>query len=41
MAEPATTRDKTAIGPTASEAMLLAVLLAALCLALRTWWRVF
>ena len=41
LAEPGTTGDETAPGPTASEAMLLAVLLAALCVALRTWWRVF
>ncbi len=35
LAEPATTRDETATGPTASDAMLLA----ALCLALRSrWW---
>jgi len=41
LAEPATTHDETATGPTVSEAMLLAVLLAALCLGLRTWWLVF
>jgi hypothetical protein len=41
LAQPATTRDETATGPTTAEATLLAALLAALCLALRTWWRVF
>ncbi len=41
LAEPATSRGENATGPTVSEAILLAVLLAALCLALRTWWLVF